>query len=437
MTVLQSEAESNLAKKMIIFFTLLSKKATEDSDNILEIANVRLFWKLAVTVKNGCIFADKELSLWGKLNLEDKNFDFKNFDFRNHLTDCQIESFGHLVGGLTKAKEYVSDMHKQWHRFISVSKPLNVRGRNGFPFSNVLAYEAEDETKRLERFCFCAETEADGIQISKSTAQFNGGYLVVEDEGYESDLAALGLKHDGANAGVSEAVQVAVEEINRNNADFDLGLDSIVRLFNAAVGRNIYLEAEYETGEEAIGNPTIFLFCQDDKVDGQENKTENSGDCSHCDKDSNIVELKESFDNEYRQIEWRISEEGSNKKEFLTGDHGNKSVAFAGQHLVVINQDKDLIVEELKRLEEDGAIDQEVANALNLQPYFEINIDAMPLNVINKYTTGKFPMPNGPICFFIGYNPYAANPDETLFKGKLKRIVFDPNSTCAGCPTGD
>lgn len=100
---------------------------------------------------------------------------------------------------------------------------------------------------------------------------------------------------------------------------------------------------------------------------------------------------------------------------------GEKSYSALGQRMISFYEDKD------KLAEED-----------NLRPYFEMKLDALPL------LTKPSPKIEGrdgeylehwfttePKSFFIGYN----KDSKSVFRGSIRRVMFDPNSSCGGCFT--
>ncbi len=63
------------------------------------------------------------------------------------------------------------------------------------------------------------------------------------------------------------------------------------------------------------------------------------------------------------------------------------------------------------------------------QPYFEFRLDSV--EILGKACDGSSHLfSTGEVRFFVGYSP---DFDPDTLQGSIKRIIFDPNSSCAGC----
>lgn len=422
-------AEERLAKKMELFYKLLGSFYEDAQKGGIEMDS-RLFWKINVRAENGCLYCEKELSLWGRIILDGFNLDSGRFVTSKVLTPQKKEINNFIAAGF-------EELSSHWHRFLHVAVPLQIYAvSNDRNFHDLGISPVYDFNTNLP------DKLKGKLWIDNNGINFNGAHLMIVDSGISNQLSALGIPTDnGTPTHSSDAVKAAWKAVDSTKYENDLESDSfpsstLVKESYVSVGRNIYLEADYAINEpHNINNPTestVFYFCQ--------LKTD-------CDSDK-FVELKEkvglqadnTLSENVQSITWSIYEgndQDGQQKLFLTRE---PSAALVGHHLVVVNQDQDLLMDKLNAHLQDNGNDS-AAQMLEVglrsreswtQPYFEILLDTIPLSIEDELTIGTFPFTNGKINFYVGANPN--NPDGSQLKGSLKRLVFDPNSSCPSCP---
>ena len=437
-------AEERLAKKMELFYKLLGSYGKDARERKMHMDS-RLFWKINVRVENGCLYCEKELSLWGKIldmSIIDKTrSDMMDLHNQDKILDMSI---------IDKTISDMMDLHNHWHRFLRVVVPLQIH-----------AIAGSSHELGISPICGFNDNlpgELEGkLSIDSNGINFKGAYLIMVDSGINSYLPALGIRTEGSpsthlSTSIEEAWTTVDDTLRVANGDFHENPSPSSMLVSesyVSVGRNIYLEADYAIEQpnaidlqtDSSTESTVFYFCQLGP---------------NCDQ-KGFVELKEKVDlvadnpvnptnkilsENVQSITWSIyegNEQVGQQKDFITGGRNQPSVALVGHHLVVVNQDQDLLMDKLESYLEQYPDDTGVhmlAGGLRskgswIKPYFEILLDTIPLSVEDKLTVGTFPFTNEEMHFYVGANP--TNPKSQL-NGSLKRLVFDPNSSCPSCP---
>lgn len=310
-----------------------------------------------------------------------------------------------------------------------------------------------------------SKADQDLLKIVNNTIEFKGGFLKIKDPGLKKLIEPLGF--DIGDVSESE-LQTSCREFNYKTeriaaryeemfpwavsdylepllSDGEPGqsiLDKLKKAENNPVhlplppGRNIHIEVEFKDNGEEEKQP-LFYFPQND----------DSGNCENL----GVVFLGTSNE---RRLYWTISNQYLVSDEFKL-ESGDNS------HQISVSQDINWFS---KQLAEDE------------KPYFEMMVDSIGLGISSKPSGQKeiqraakradarrtkqksgtqsnddqdvdHDFGTGPRTFWVGFVPH--NPqyncpgfptnqlrDEwkgRLFEGTIKRLYFDPNSSCSAC----
>ena len=249
------------------------------------------------------------------------------------------------------------------------------------------------------------------ISVEDGYIFFKGGYLKIWDTSLVEDLRVSGREIDPANAGASavtgvlggepltadddsnlekfiNAVQNSTEaelELSGKNPQFTRGDYDDKQGENPPsyyAGYNVRLELEYGVDRAQDGLNPLFFYPQDPERVGPVGFIE--------------LDVKKSADE--HQLIWQISNSGP-----LTPNR----YCLEEFHLATVNQE----TEEPHK------------------PLFEFLADALPLGKEGDSSKESHPFSKFGRYFYVGYSPV----NEEIFRGYIKRLMFDPNASCFGC----
>jgi hypothetical protein len=156
------------------------------------------------------------------------------------------------------------------------------------------------------------------------------------------------------------------------------------------VGENIRLESEFTADSDTPAVHSVFFYPKFHKL-------------SNDSTESGSINLRETLKGTGdREALWTIS-----PTEYLSDPY-----YLSGQHLLIVSQDQNF---------QSGTI-------FNKQRYFEFLVDTVPIrppendDEVHLFWTGEE-------TFYIGFIPGSPG----LLQGSIKRIMFDPHSSCYGC----
>ena len=364
---------------------------------------------------------------------------------------------------------YDNDVAPLWKRICVINCELNWK-----------AYHIEKGKKTALSF---SKVDQEELKVVNNTIEFNGGFLEIEDPGLKDLLRPLGIplldtaesqvdadcppfvKKDNSkktygqqhlNWQVSDNIKPLVIDEQRSLAEVpglqknsvvsqeldQAVVDDLVETANDVAhtlppGRNIHIEVEFWDDATKKMQP-LFYFPQND----------DDGKCG----DLGVVFLGTSKD---RRLFWTISNQYLISDRFELESENNA-------HLISVSQDINWLSKQL-------GVDE--------KPYFEMMVDSIGLGTefrlsgqeeslrkaarrsiirhANKESDAQsiydleadHDFGTGPRTFWVGFVPQnqqhkcAGFPTEDLgaswqgkfFKGTIKRLYFDPNSSCSAC----
>ncbi|MFN2178070.1 MAG: hypothetical protein ACK2UV_01220 [Candidatus Promineifilaceae bacterium] len=250
------------------------------------------------------------------------------------------------------------------------------------------------------------------ISVEDGYIFFKGGYLKIWDTSLVEDLRVSGREIDPANAGASavtgvlggeppspgddsslerfiKAVQNSSEaelELSGDNPQFipgDTYKEQEEPRPSYYAGYNVRVEVEYGVDRARDGLHPLFYYPQDPERVPQ----------------VGFIELDIEKSSDEHQLVWQISNSGP-----LTPS----LYCLEEFHLATVNQ------------ETEG----------DDKPLFEFLADAIPLGKEGDSGKDSHLFSKFGRYFYVGYSPEA---DERIFRGYIKRLMFDPNAGCFSC----
>lgn len=196
--------------------------------------------------------------------------------------------------------------------------------------------------------------------------------------------------------------------------DLDPGIERKTSPYNhkdVFSARNIHTETIFEVSRKSTPPKFSPLFYLDQETDDH-------GICNHA------VRFGEIYDLNYRQIYWQISGQHPIETEKFQID-GN-----CHEYMLTISQDKDRRL----KIDDSGMTEEKIQEELEKLPvYFEFYADAVPLPMAKLDSADdlirKHIFDSTERLLYIGYDPEL----NTTFEGSMRRLMFNPNSSCDNC----
>jgi len=252
--------------------------------------------------------------------------------------------------------------------------------------------------------------------VNRDVIQFNGGYLKIQDTGL--------FEHLNARTNLSSTSQSPefVSKLFSGCTPEKLGTSDTGR--QEPIGRNIYLEAEVDLdiSDEKLVFPLFYL--------PQENpSSEKYGAVRLAVKRRMATKKNEGVEDYENQLFWWIS-----NKQYTESN----PYELDGMHSLTVSQDTNWL----------KAIDDIPHPDVSLV-YFEYYVNSIALNTILELKTLPSDVPNKQVVnidthrdyvvqhkfgvgekeFYVGYDLE----NSEVFRGKIRRIFFDPNASCPEC----
>lgn len=275
------------------------------------------------------------------------------------------------------------DTDNVWRRYVSHSFTASGSAADGELTVEIACPGDEKKKAVLENCLVCLD----------------GCYLVVDDPGLKEQAKVL-MRNLGDRLAPTDPVSVLRSFLNRiaQGKDPDNNQFQIQNGAAYYVGRNILLEAEFET--DKIGTHPIFYHPKHSVPSNMAGTRPKPGAIYAQEENGHAGE---------RKATWEISPDRFD----------SDSYHLVGLHTLHVSQDENFI-------QHNGSS----SNSPQQGRYFEFLVDTIPIrkpaidDSVHLFDTGK-------TRFYIGFSPDLGQ--DRILRGCIRRIVFDPNASCLAC----
>lgn len=347
--------------------------------------------------------------------MSDKIYHYEQKAIKEKMKKCNKLAWNyhiHVVNGIIQATKEINIWIKDgvtWERIYHDSFCLG--------WTNC-SFDKNGNPKRFYKEC------NEYLFVDGDEIQFNGGYLEIEDTGLIEHLdPRTDLVFDEIENGVLS--KLFFDDCDPETMEIENLETGIIEKKNRLepIGKNIHIEVEIEVEEEPENESEmrpVFYFPQNDK----------NPDASE--QYYGAVYLTIGQTEKKNKIFWGISNMHRYSNPYIV----------TGMHRLVVSQDTNWL-----KLRNDCRDNDSVKLS-----FFEYYVNSVPLKTDPTFARENYlqfiansqgyiaennhSFGAGGRTFYVGNNPEDENgtcKSRSVFRGKIKRIFFDPNSACDGC----